>query len=320
MHKYFLIPVSIFFLIISIFVFYLQYISDDWKFVVVGNKKIIPKICNDQGDVKIISHPEDHILGRSFKDNKDISLINQFHAIYLLPCEEKDRKFDVNKNIEFSLNAINKWFLDRSKNQIINYDKKIDNTIDVTFLRVDKTMEWFTEFSSKENDKQDASSKIENVILSNSSFFNNFDKKKFIIFFEGWEKTISLFNEICGRSRYEGKVAIFYTSGKWKKGFGKNKKQFSCTIDNVNNSHDEEFGESEGTILHEILHTLGAPPNCAKNIDPENIFHVNDSENDILNKVSGDLYLDYNNDDYYKHNIKDCFDLSNSNYLSNVNE
>jgi len=34
-----------------------------------------------------------------------------------------------------------------------------------------------------------------------------------------------------------------------------------------------------------------------------------------MNKVSGSLYLDFNNDDYYKHNINDCQDLSNSNYL-----
>jgi len=317
LHKYFLIPVIIFFLFISIFVFYLQYIYDDWKFGFISDNKeiFIPDICNDESDLKIISHLEDHVEGRSFIDNIDKSSNHQFHAVYLLPCEEEDRKFDVNKNIQFSLNTINEWFLDRTKDQIISYDKTIDDKIDVTFLRANKTMKWFAEFNSIENNQADTSSKIEDLILSNANLFHNFDKKKFIVFFEGWEKTVSLFTEICGRSRYNGKVAIFYTNGKWKKSNGNNKKIFSCTIDNLNNSDSEEFGESEGTILHEILHTLGTPPKCANNLDSKNIFHVTDSKNDILYKVSGDIYLDFNNDDYYKHKIKNCFDLSKSNYL-----
>ena len=64
-----------------------------------------------------------------------------------------------------------------------------------------------------------------------------------------------------------------------------------------------------------MLHNLGIPPRCANNLDSESRFHVADSNDDIMNKVSGSLYLDFNNDDYYKHNIKDCADLSKSNYL-----
>ena len=318
MHKYFLIPITIFFTIICIFVFYLQYFYEDWKYGVIGNQKNIPEICNDDSEVEIIFHSEDYIANRSFKDEIDVSSNYKFHAIYLLPCEEEDRRFDVNKNIQFSLDAINRWFLEKTKNQIINYDKKIDGDIDVTFLRVNKTMNWFNEFSNKENFKQDASSKVEKIILSNNNLFINFNKKKFIVFFEGWEKTTSLFTEICGRSRYEGKIAIFYTNGKWKKSIGNKKKTFSCTIDNINSSNVEEFGESEGTILHEILHTLGAPPKCAKNLDKKNTFHIQDNENDILYKISGDMYLDYNHDDYYRHKIENCPDLSESNYLINI--
>ncbi len=282
-------------------------------------KKIIPAACNDKNDIQVLSNIEDNILGRYFKDNPDKSAGYSFHAIYLLPCEKDDRKFDVNLNIHFSLHTINKWFANKSKDQIINFDTKIDNTIDVTFLRVNKTMNWFTDNNDKENSQEDAGSRIENIVLSNAKLFNNFDKKKFIVFFEGWEERKSLFFDICGKSRFDGKVAIFFASGKWKKDVGNNKKIFSCTKDSLNDSKNILFGESEATILHEILHTLGAPPKCAKNLDPENIFHVNDNKNDILNKMSGKIYLDYNNDDYYKHKIQNCFDLSKSNYLSNIN-
>ena len=44
---------------------------------------------------------------------------------------------------------------------------------------------------------------------------------------------------------------------------------------------------------------------------------INDSKDDIMNKVSGSLYLDFNNDDYYKHNIPNCPDLYMSEFLTN---
>ena len=100
----------------------------------------------------------------------------------------------------------------QNKNQIINFDKKDNNLLDITFMRVNKRIEWFTKFNTKENNKKDASSKIEKIILSNQNLFINFENKKFIIFFEGWEKRRSITNKSCGRSRYNGKVAIFYTS------------------------------------------------------------------------------------------------------------
>ena len=310
MHRYFLIPVITFFIIICLIVFYLQYIYEDWKYFYIGKKEeiVIPDICDDENDIEIISHSTDHISNRSFKDNIDTTSHFLFHAIYLLPCEREDRKFDNNKNIHYSLETINKWFLGKTNNQIINYDRTNDGIIDTTFIRVNKTLNWFTQFRSKENNKQDTSSRIENIILSHASIFHNFDKKKFIVFFDGWEKRELLFTEICGRSRFNGKVSVFYTDTKWNK-------NRSCGSDNLNISINEEFGESEGTILHEMLHTLGVPPKCSNNLDSENIFHVSDSSDDIMNKVSGSLYLDFNNDDYYRHNIKDCLDLSNSNYL-----
>ena len=102
-------------LITSIIVFYLQFIYEDWKFI--APKKIIPEICNDNAELEIITLSQDYHSDRSFKDNIDISPDFQFHAIYLLPCEKKDRKFDINQNIQSSLYAINKWFIDKTNNQ-----------------------------------------------------------------------------------------------------------------------------------------------------------------------------------------------------------
>ena len=113
MHRYFLIPVLSFFGCICIFVIYLQFINEDWKFLVP--KKELPTICNDETDVELITHKKDIIEGRSFNDKDDQFENMQFHAILMLPCEMEDRKFDINYNIESSILAINKWFMEKSK-------------------------------------------------------------------------------------------------------------------------------------------------------------------------------------------------------------
>ena len=104
---------------------------------------------------------------------------NQFHPIFLLPCEREDRLYDVNKNIEASLLAINNWFEKKTNNQTIRFDKKINGNFDVTFLRVNKTMDWFGDLETKDEDVNitEVSEKIEKIINDNSHFFNNFSSK-----------------------------------------------------------------------------------------------------------------------------------------------
>ena len=321
MHRYFLIPVLGFFVIICCLVIYLQYINEDWKFLVP--KIPLPEACDDNSNVELIIHEEDYVSGRSFIDNVDVMNNNQIHAIYLLPCEREDRKYDVNLNIEFSLLAINKWFLNKSQNQYLRFDTNIQNKIDVTFLRVNKTMDWFDNKKNKNKQQRiDISEKIKDIIFLNKEKFNNFDNKKFIIFFEGWERRKYINFDICGKADFEGKISIYYTYSRFKKYIGNdlilrnNKQIFTCTKnDHLNDINDLTFGDAEATILHEILHTLGAPSNCSKNLD-NNSLHISDNEKDILHKESGNEYLDYNNDDYYNHNNENCADLKNSSYLN----
>jgi len=320
MHRYFLIPMVGFFVIICIFVIYLQFINEDWKFL--APKIPLPEACNDKVKTELIIYENDYIPERSFQDNPDVINGNQIHAIYLLPCERKDRKFDVDLKIEFSLLAINRWFLDKSLNQQLRFDVNDKKKIDVTFLRVNKTMNWFE--SKKNNDlknKIDISEKIKKIINDNKEKFNNFDNKKFIIFFEGWERRKYINYDICGKADYEGNISIYYTFSRFKKYIGndiilKNKKRiFSCTKnDHLNDINDFTFGDAEATILHELLHTLGVPSKCGKNLDNRK-SHVSDSTKDIMYKQSGDEYLDFQNNDYYNHNIEGCTDLKNSNYL-----
>ena len=319
MHRYFLVPFFGFFIIIALFVFFLQFINEDWKFLVP--KVDLPKSCNNNDDIEFITHETDIKSNRSYIDQEDTYDGNQFHTIFLLPCEREDREYDINKQIESSLSAINMWLKKQTKKQSLRFDKNIDGNIDITFLRVNKTMDWFGDLDTKDKSIKttEVSEKIEKIILDNKSIFNNFSSKKFIIFFEGWEKRKYIDYDICGKSRVDGKVSIYYTYSRFKKYIGddvilsNNKKIFSCTHeDHLNEINDQSFGDAEATILHEIIHSLGFPSNCSSNVTS---FHVTDNKNDIMHKQSGKKFLDYNNDNYYDHSIDDCPDLKNSEFL-----
>ena len=70
MHRYFLIPVICFFLIVLSFVIYLQLVNENWKYL--APKIDLPDSCNDKNDVELVTHDGDYVEGRSFIDSKDI--------------------------------------------------------------------------------------------------------------------------------------------------------------------------------------------------------------------------------------------------------
>ena len=76
--------------------------------------------------------------------------------------------------------------------------------------------------------------------------------------------------------------------------------------------NDETFGDAEATILHEMIHALGFPASCSTN---NKFSHVTDNKSDIMHKLFGNIYLDFNHDDYYNHGINNCPDLINSKFL-----
>ena len=77
---------------------------------IFSTKKSTSDTCNNYNEVEFVIHDSDINQNRSFEDEKDVYNGNQFHPIFLLPCEREDRLYDVNKNIDASLIAINNWF------------------------------------------------------------------------------------------------------------------------------------------------------------------------------------------------------------------
>ena len=274
MHRYFIIPISVFFIIIILFVSYFQFYDDEWKYFFKPEKKIIPEYCHDSStDLKktILNLDQDQKANRNFIDDQDFDK-NIVHLVYFVPCDQFSRDYDINNKIENIITNINTWFFKKSNKQKIKFDK-YNRQLDITFIRVNKTLNWFNTFNSRQNSSDDNSSRIEKIILTNKNIFNNFETKKFIVFFEGWEKRKSFFHTTCGRARFNGKVAVIYTNSDLK-----NKE----TCADIINSNIDELGNEEQSVLHELLHLLGFPKICSKNIVADNIFHVNDSKDDIL--------------------------------------
>ena len=175
MHRYFLVPVSIFFILIIVFVIYFQFYDDEWKYFFKPSKKTIPEYCKDElEDYKkvFINLDTDKKQNRSFIDNNDIDK-NLVHLIYLVPCDQLSRDFDINNNIKKIIININNWFFTKSNNQKIKFDY-FNNELDITFIRVNKTLSWFNEFNSKQNYSDDNASRVEKIILSNDVIFKNF--------------------------------------------------------------------------------------------------------------------------------------------------
>ena len=101
MHRYFIVPVFIFFIFIVLLVLYFQIIDDEWKYFYKAEEKIIPEFCDDKNENyknTIIKIDQDLKPNRSFEDKVDIEK-NNIHLIYFVPCDVSSRDFDINGKI-----------------------------------------------------------------------------------------------------------------------------------------------------------------------------------------------------------------------------
>ena len=141
MHRYFIIPISVFFIIIILFVSYFQFYDDEWKYFFKPEKKIIPEYCHDSStDLKktILNLDQDQKANRNFIDDQDFDK-NIVHLVYFVPCDQFSRDYDINNKIENIITNINTWFFKKSNKQKIKFDN-YNRQLDITFIRVNKTL------------------------------------------------------------------------------------------------------------------------------------------------------------------------------------
>jgi hypothetical protein len=69
--------------------------------------------------------------------------------------------------------------------------------------------------------------------------------------------------------------------------------------------------------LHEMLHALGAAPECAPHHDDAHPFHVDDTPADLMWSGAGaGKHVDLGRDDYFGHASPTCLDIADSPFLS----
>ncbi len=77
--------------------------------------------------------------------------------------------------------------------------------------------------------------------------------------------------------------------------------------------------DADYTVIHEVLHTIGAVPSCAPNFVGESLRgHIDDNRADVMWQfVVTDTFrrLDVGRNDYFDHNIEGCTDLADSPFL-----
>ena len=263
------------------------------------------------------AHSADEKIGRNFIDLKDIDDGYNIHVMYVIPADGVDKEYDLNSKISMLLYQIDKWFNSKTKDRLytdgqnLKFDRKENGKIDITFLRLEKV----------DNEISKEGIQAVNVLqpaISSHGF--NDPKKVYFIIYGGSNR------DVCASSQlpsYATEGIIANTAALYYPG----KRSGSC-IDN-NGGFKPEFNETAKAALHEILHVLGAVPQCAEDhLVFKSEGTINDGigghiaiPGDIMYSVQSNVtydkakHLDYKSTNYYNHNNENCLDIAKSRYV-----
>jgi hypothetical protein len=191
---------------------------------------------------------------------------------------------DVYYNINLMANSANKWMLSQTGKQIrIRKDK--DRNLDFDLIKLDETYKDIINIGNN--------LPIHMYKILKKKYKNNKDIVMFIFASDVNLKSKSH----CGVRT--GEFAGLY-------------------INNEKCGHKYNSGKYQGwdkIFVHEVIHALHGVEKCAKNSD--GYFHVTDSSSDLMHKNGGgrEPKIDVNRDDYFAHDIENCFDLNDSKLL-----
>ena len=245
---------------------------------------------NEQKDL-IVFDSNDVEEGRSFFDRKDQNDFYQIHAIYILAKDSIDKKFDVNGTIQKILEDSNN-LLYKNTNKKFRLDVTLNENIDISFLRVNKT--------KKQINRLDNAAGYFTGMAALNGYHH--PKKIYAIFYQDhyggeWGQ---VGDAIFSGPNGEVEIAsgVIYLGG------------------------DGPIREAWIPNTHELFHALGFVQLCApsaiieRNSDWGKNDHLNNM-NDIMSDRGGDLYgIDPKRNQYFDHSNENCeMDLNKSAYL-----
>lgn len=230
---------------------------------------------------------------RSFADRPDDDdpLLHKIHAVYLLASDSADLERDTNGSISRSVKAIQSWFEGQTDGRTLRFDT-FQGEPDVSFIRLNKDeFQILREGSSPWR------------LIQSELLLRGFDQPNriYAVYYDGLSEP-----SVCGRGGTTGgrRIAVAHLTR-------------SCP--GALAGFDLKPKDADYTIIHEVLHTIGAVPSCAPNFLGESLRgHVDDNRNDIMWQfIVPDTFrrLDVGRNDYFDHNIDGCTDLADSPFL-----
>tara|TARA_B100000676_G_scaffold68524_1_gene68651 strand:- start:52 stop:936 length:885 start_codon:yes stop_codon:yes gene_type:complete len=256
--------------------------------------------------------------GREFVDLPDVDNGYNIHVMYVLPIDGIDKEYDLNSKIGMLVYQMDKWFNNKTKGRLfeegqkLKFDRKEDNRLDITFLRLD----------IEDIDISKRGINAVNVLQPAIARFGfNDPKKVYFIVYGGTNK------DVCASSQLPGHVPLGVTANTAAV-YIPGKRSGSC-IEN-NGGFKPEFNNTTRSSLHEVLHILGAVPKCAPDhLIFEDAGTINDGigghleiPGDIMYSVQSNVtydkakHLDFKSSNYYNHDNEGCLDIAKSVYVT----
>ncbi|MFM2415159.1 MAG: hypothetical protein RI911_852 [Candidatus Parcubacteria bacterium] len=253
------------------------------------------------------------VLPRATEDRPDENQGYKVHFVYVLPKDGVDQALDTNGTITTTVQAFTQWLCEQTQGKGLPLDT-YDGGLDITFLRLDATDDTLMhglELPFQVPDRNANPYLRDDLEIRFKNLGLNDQKKIYAVYYGGTS------NFSCGGGPWPpnliGRVTALFINGST----ASNRSAPKCQ-DNPFTKNPSILGYREYSMIHEILHAVGAVPKCA----PHHTLngHVSDSTKDIMYQGEKSwelphLVLDVNRDDYYKTNNFSCYDISNNVFL-----
>ena len=229
---------------------------------------------------------------RATRDQPDDFDGPQIHAVYALPSDIDDENLDRYGDIARSFEAMQDWLSEE-----IGYRLRLDThdgELDVTYLRLPFTP---LEGAGTSTDLIHALDEAVRDAIGHSG------QKIYAIYYAGRNAGP------CGTANLAGPNAAVYV----------HREGCSSTLPGAKPGVVSTY---EAVMVHEILHAIGAVPDCAPNRGAG--VHVQDSPEDLMyagaerGTRSEEALIDFGRDDYFGHGRTDCLDTANSGFWERV--
>jgi hypothetical protein len=239
------------------------------------------------------------------KDKHSIALAKntpyEIHIIYAVPSDVANRLPQIKGRLSTSISSWQGWAekqLDGSKLRIAADDKGYK----VLFLRLPNSEE---EIRSAGVSARDLIEEATHDAVVNSN------RDAYLVYYDGDMLDVS-----CGGAPWppsqRHNVAVVYLRGRFSDPMIPN-----CNAHGNFGANVDKPGYLDYVALHEVMHLLGAAPDCAPNSSKNG--HIVDDASDLmyggLLEWLSPYHIDPGHHRYYKHGISGCYDMARNPFL-----